>query len=77
MMSEQMKLCADMILMNAIEDMAQEEHITQHEARRRLIESDAYSALYNPDTALWQEGPDYFRSFYKLLNEHEKNRIRN
>ena len=71
MMSEKMKLCADMILMDAIEDMANEEHISIAEARQRLVSSEAYDALYDPKTELWQEGPDYFRFFYKQLKNKE------
>lgn len=34
---EIMTACADMTLANAIEDMANEEHITREEARNRLL----------------------------------------
>ena len=67
MMSEKMKLCADMILMDAIEDMANIEHISIAEARSKLVSSRAYEALSK--TELWQEGPDYFRYFYKMLEK--------
>ena len=46
---------------------AREEHITIAEARQKLVSSEAYDALYDQKTELWQEGPDYFRYFYKQL----------
>ena len=60
-----MSTCADMILANAIEDMADDEGISISEARQRLITSDAYQCLYDFNSRLWMEGPDYFRDFYK------------
>lgn len=65
MMSEAMKLCADMILTDAIEDLAKEENLSIHNARKRLLESSACESLYDAETELWQEGPDYFRDFYQ------------
>ena len=60
-----MNICADMVLANAIEDMAEEEGISKAEARERLVTSRAYQCLYDFDSKLWMEGPDYFRSFYR------------
>ncbi|MBR4985826.1 MAG: hypothetical protein IKY83_08815 [Proteobacteria bacterium] len=71
MMSDKMKLCADMILLDAIEDMASEEHISIADARQKLVSSDAYDALYDPKTELWQEGPDFFRYFY-IMQKQQK-----
>lgn len=73
MMSDTMKFCADLILTDAIEDMAKEENISIQEARKRLLESPAYDALYDPKTELWQEGPDYFRYFYQQLLNNSSN----
>ncbi len=64
-----MNTYADMVLANAIEDMADEEGITKAEARDRLVTSVAYQCLYNLDSKLWMEGPDYFRAFYKQCEE--------
>ena len=64
-----MNTCADMVLANAIEDMADEEGITKAEARERLVTSAAYQCLYDLDSKLWMEGPDYFRAFYKQCEE--------
>ena len=62
---EKMKLSADMTLANAIEDMASAENISIKEARNRILESKAYECLYDFDTGMWKEGPDYFRDFMK------------
>lgn len=71
MLSDIMTACADMTLANAIEDMAEEEHITIEEARNRILESKTYECLYNFDTGMWMEGPDYFRDTYRRFeNKH-------
>lgn len=64
---EQKKFCADLILTDAIMDMAEEEGIPWQEARRRIINSEAYTALYNFETGLWSNGPDYFRDYYSKI----------
>jgi hypothetical protein len=60
-----MKACADMTLANAIEDMAREYNILESEARDRILNSKAYECLYDFESGLWMEGPDYFRDFMK------------
>lgn len=64
---EQKKFCADLILTDAIMDMAEKEGIPWQEARSRIINSDAYTALYNFETGLWLNGPDYFRDYYSKI----------
>ena len=64
---EQKVFCAELILTADIMDMAEEEGISRQEARTRIINSPAYDALYNFDTGLWAQGPDYFRSFYQSV----------
>ena len=61
--------CADMILADAIEDYADEEGISLGEARNRLLQSKAYTCLYDLESGLWKEGPDYFRDFYRQLSD--------
>ena len=65
--NEQKSFCATLILTAAIMDMAEDEGISRQEARSRIINSPAYDAIYNFDTGLWAEGPDYFRSFYESV----------
>lgn len=63
--TEQKRFCANLILTDAIMDMAKEDGITWQEARSKIINSNAYAALYDLETGLWGNGPDYFRDFYK------------
>ena len=63
------KFCADLIFSDAVQDMAQNECISLAEARTRLISSVAYKALYDYETNLWQEGPDYLLDFYYRINK--------
>lgn len=63
--TEQKRFCADLILTDAIMDMPEEDSITWQEARSKIINSNAYTALYDLETGLWGNGPDYFRDFYK------------
>lgn len=62
---EQKMFCADLILTDAIMDMADEEGIILQEARNKIINSNAYAALYDFETGLWESGPDYFRDFFR------------
>ena len=67
---DKMTACADMIFTDALEDMAEEEHISLQEARERIISSGAYACLYNFASGLWMEGPDYFRCFVKEMENN-------
>lgn len=62
---EQKMFCADLILTDAIMDMADDEGIILQEARNKIINSNAYAALYDFETGLWESGPDYFRDFFE------------
>lgn len=64
---EQKMFCADLILTDAIMDMADEEGIILREARNKIINSNAYAALYDFETGLWESGPDYFRDFFRRM----------
>lgn len=64
---EQKMFCADLILTDAIMDMADEEGIILQEARNKIINSNAYAALYDFETGLWESGPDYFRDYFRRM----------
>lgn len=64
---EQKMFCADLILTDAIMDMADEEGIILQEARNKIINSNAYAALYDFEPGLWESGPDYFRDFFRRM----------
>ena len=61
-------LCADMVLTSAIEDQVLITGLDANTVRSNIIHSPAYQALYDFDTGLWQEGPDYFIWFYTQCN---------
>lgn len=67
MNAEQKKFCADLILTDVIMDMAEEKKITWQETRSKIINSSAYMALYDFETGLWKNGPDYFRDYYNRI----------
>ena len=69
---EVMKTCADMIITAAIQDKAKRENRSIDSVRGELICSDAFEALYDFDTGLWQEGPDYFLSYYEGIKKGKK-----
>ena len=55
---------AEMILTAAIEDYSKSSGQSIAQIRNEIIESGAYEALFDFDTGLWKEGPDYFTAFY-------------
>lgn len=67
MNNDQKLFCADLIITDAIMDMAEAEGLTRPEARRRLITSKAYQVLYDLNTGVWAYGPDYFVDLYKKV----------
>ena len=58
---------AELILTDAIDDYAKATGKSIEDVRSDIIESGAYDALFNFDTGLWKEGPDYFIEFYLAL----------
>jgi len=61
------KICADILFTYSVQLMAQRLSITVEEARGKLINSPAYSAMYDYTTGLWQEGPVYFLHYYEQV----------
>ena len=64
---ETMKACADLILADAIEDLARDTKRPKDEIRKAMMTSRAYECLYDFESGLWQEGPAYFIDFYKRM----------
>lgn len=48
-----------------LDDYAKSENITFDEAIRQFTTSIAYIALFDYETGLWKEGPDYLCNFWK------------
>lgn len=59
-----MAQCADMVLADAICDYARLTGRAEDEVRSAIVSSPAYDALYDFESGLWQEGPDYLIDFY-------------
>ena len=45
--------------------MNSSEYISIEESRNRLLSSNACKCLYDFDSELWKEGPDYFLDYYR------------
>ena len=60
---------AELILCAAMDDYSRKTGLSVDEIRNEIIETGAYDALFNFDTRLWQEGPDYFIDFFLKLKE--------
>lgn len=65
---------AELILTNAIEDYAAKTNQSIADVRDDIIESGAYDALYDFDTGLWTQGPDYFIDFFLKKKSKENSR---
>lgn len=69
-MSNELKTnTADLIMTAAIEDYALRTGNSFESIRDEIIESGAYDALYDFDTGLWTQGPDYFIDFFLKLKK--------
>lgn len=64
---ETMYACADLILTDAIEDLARDSNKPKEEIRKALMTSEAYECLYDLELGFWQDGQAYFIDFYKRL----------
>ena len=59
----------ELILAAAIDDYAKKTGKSVSEIRNEIIESGAYDDLYDGETGLWTQGPDYFIDYFlKLQN---------
>lgn len=59
----------ELILTTAIDDYAKKTGQSVENVRNEVIESGAYDALYDPETGLWTQGPDYFINFFEQMKE--------
>ena len=60
------RLCANLIFTEAIQMLAKREGITNDEARKRMIHSKIYDALFDYETGFWGQGPVYLLFWYDL-----------
>jgi hypothetical protein len=55
--------CASLNLTACLDDLSAKTGQSQLELLRRFIDSGTYDILYDPETRLWMEGPDYLAWF--------------
>ena len=66
---DKIRSTANLILTMAIQDYSAKMNLSKAEVRNQMIESGAYDALYDPETGLWTQGPDYFTDFFLRMKE--------
>lgn len=64
----QKECCAVIAMREAVESLALRENITFEEALLRFTSSNIYEALFDFDTEIWKEGPDYLLNLYDYCN---------
>ncbi|MCQ2442643.1 MAG: hypothetical protein MJ077_05910 [Oscillospiraceae bacterium] len=70
--TKQKNSCAIRLMRTMLLKYAEREAISFDEAMLRFAESSAYELLFDFDTEVWREGPDYLMMlFEEALNEHE------
>ena len=60
------RFCANLIFTIAIQYLADREGITVDMARKKMIHSKIYDALFDYETGFWGEGPIYLLFWYDL-----------
>lgn len=65
MKSDRIDLSVDLVICMAIKDLAEELHISEKEARNKIMSSKAVELLLDQKNELWTEGPDAFVKLYK------------
>lgn len=64
----QKECCAVLAMRGAVESLALREGISYEEALLRFTASNAYEALFDYETEIWKEGPDYLLNLYDACN---------
>ncbi len=57
--------CACTTMRDMLLREAQENHISYEEALLQFAASKTYEGLFDFDTAIWKEGPEYLRELYE------------
>lgn len=57
--------CASVTMRDMLFNLAKQENITYEEALLKFTASPIYSALYDFETGIWKEGPDYLLDLYE------------
>jgi hypothetical protein len=59
--------CASLNLTACLDDLSAKTGNSQLELLRSFIDSGTYDILYDPETRLWMEGPDYLAWFNQQI----------
>ena len=71
-MSEDLKInTIELILTAAIDDYSKRTGKSVAEVRDEFIASGAYDAIYDEETGLWTQGPDYLIDYFEKLKALE------
>ena len=62
---QQKETCAILVMRSMLEIYSEKHNISFSEALERFANSPIYDGLFDFDTGLWAEGPDYLLSFYE------------
>ena len=65
----------ELILTSAIDDYSKRTGKTISEIRNELIQSGTYDAIYDEETGLWTQGPDYFIDYFEKMKQTVKKPI--
>lgn len=64
--------CALLVMRMAIEEYAKKHSVPYHEALAKFVHTYVYDALFNYDTGLWEQGPDYILGWFDEAVEKEQ-----
>lgn len=71
MKTEAMEHTMELLVAMVVEERALKENRTQEEVFKEFRRSRTYEELFDPETGLWENGPDYISDEYDL--ELERN----
>ena len=69
MNNDAMTISADLIFADVVQDLSQKTGKSISALREAFVESPIYDALYNFDTGLWGQGPDYVAALFVKLED--------
>ena len=62
--AEQKESAAITVMRCMLINLVEEKHISFEDAMINFSKSDTYNELFDFETEIWKEGPDYLRSLY-------------
>ncbi len=72
--SEKQKNAAAIMLMQRVLEIYSERHsVSINEALTRFSSTPVYNALFDYETGLWKEGPDYILDLFEKASRRKRN----